>query len=180
MARLRSTSKRGIGTLVLAFNTRGRQLTLNITGTHVFTAGGGRVITDLSIGPAEFRKTDGTTWEATARFTGTTHVEPEDEECPGLKVEESGSLRFTATREKRGAATVWLVHFADSGSTSVRVQNCEDASAVVLPVGGADVGLFLDAVGDITTPLEGGTARLQGSRLFSSGNGTAVGTVTKR
>src|SRR4029077_3960861 len=99
---LKSTSKRGIGTLVIKFPTEGQALTLNLNGTNTIGPQAQQLVANLSIGPATFKKGDGDTWNASGPFSATSRLVPPDKDCPGLTISESGTAEFTAKVEKKG------------------------------------------------------------------------------
>ena len=181
-AMLRSTSNRGIGTLVLKFHTKGG-LTLKVEGTLRLNARGSSPVTSLTVAPATFEKKDEKTWTAQAGYTGRTRLEPPDEDCPDLLITETGSVEWAATREKRGETSVWMVQATGHGNVSARGTGSNECEASeTAAVGGLFVGVFLEAVGTIEIPAEGGTVQLRGSSNLIRGataTGTATGTVKK-
>ncbi len=75
IAQLKSTSKRGIGTLVVGFHTVGKHLKLSIKGTLRQPFGPFTYVANISIGPADFQKVDATAREATGAVNLTIRVE---------------------------------------------------------------------------------------------------------
>jgi hypothetical protein len=180
---LRSTSNRGIGTLVLEFQTKGG-LTLSVEGTLRLNSPGSSPVTSLTVAAATFEKQPDKTYRAQAGYTGRTRLVPPDEDCPDLLITETGTLEWTATVEKRGEdKSVWLVRATGRGNVSATgtgSDGCEASEAQA--VGGLFVGVFLEAVGVIEIPAEGGTVQLRGSSSLIRGataSGTATGSAKK-
>jgi len=177
-----TAQRAGIGTLVLKFKTKGG-LTLKVEGSFRFNAPGSSPVTSLTVGPATFEKKDDKTYVAHPGYTGRTRLEPPDKDCPDLLITETGTLEWTATIEKRGEKTVWVVHTSGRGNVSAKGTGSNDCEASeTQAVGGLFVGLFLEAVGDVETPAEGGTVPLRGGSGLvrnATASGTATGTVKK-
>lgn len=192
-ARLRSMSKRGIGTLVLAFDTTAN-LTLGMQGTLGITTNGpfGSMDGTVTISPAEFHRNSAGRFEATAaaraKLTGM---------LPGCVVSasETATVGLIATIEKRGDTSVWVVHPDDTRSTSdVSFTMCGYAFPGESPGGGAYATTFVSTVADcwtgpceIVIPVEGGNLPLHGTHTIAAGgftvthkaDGTAQATVKK-
>lgn len=180
-AQLKSTSNRGIGTLVLKFHTSGKSLTLSVQGVQELGPTGATLRSNISIGPAKFQKKDDRTWEATAPFSATSVLVPPDEDCPDLKITQSGTLVFSATIETRGDDRFWVVRYGAGGSSKATGSGCdEDVTQSFAVGGGFGAGLFLGNVGDIVIPIDGGTVRLSGAQGTGRSSGTATATVTKK
>jgi len=179
---LKSTSRRGIGTLVIKFHTEGQALTLNLKGTNTIGPQQKQLVTTLSIGPATFKKGDGDTWSATAPFTGTSKLVPPEKDCADLVITETGSMNFTATVETKGNDKFWVVRSNGTGNTSVKASGCETAADYASGLfGGLGSGLFIGAIGDITIPYDGGTVQVSGANAGGGrASGTAVGTIEKK
>jgi hypothetical protein len=180
-AQLKSTSNRGIGTLVLKFHTSGKELTLSVQGTQELGPASATLRSTISIGPAKFSKKDEKTWEATAPFSGTSVLVPPDDDCPNLKITQSGTLVLTARVEKRGEESFWVIGYGSGGSSKAVGSGCDEEVTQALAVGGGfGPGLFLGNVGDIVIPIDGGTVRLSGSQGTGRSSGTATATVAKK
>jgi hypothetical protein len=179
---LKSTSRRGIGTLVIKFHTEGQALTLNLKGTNTIGPQQKQLVTTLSIGPATFKKGDGDTWTATAPFTGTSKLVPPEKDCADLVIAETGSMNFTAMVETKGNDKFWVVHSNGTGNTSVKASGCDTAADYASGLfGGLGSGLFIGAIGDITIPYDGGTVQVSGANAGGGrASGTAVGTIEKK
>ena len=181
MAQLKSTSNRGIGTLVLKFHTTGKELTLSVKGTQEIGPAFKLLRSTISIGPAKFAKKDEKTWAATAPFTGTAVLVPPDKDCPNLTINQSGTLVLTATVEKRGEQQFWVISYGAGGNSKMVGTGCEEDVTQTLAVGGGfGAGLFLGNVGNIVVPIDGGTVQLSGSQGTGRASGTATATVTKK
>jgi hypothetical protein len=179
---LKSTSRRGIGTLVIKFHTEGQALTLKLSGTNTIGPQIQQLVANLSVGPATFKKGDGDVWTASGPFSATSRLVPPDKDCPGLTVTESGTAEFTAKVEKRGEQKFWVVHSELGGNTKVQAGGC-DASADYASglFGGFMTGLFIAAIGDITIPYDGGTVPVSGANAGGGrASGSAVGTIEKK
>lgn len=194
-ATLKSTSKRGIGTLVLDFHTASQALTLTITGTLRSVGTLGTMIEDqVTVGPLEFKKKAGDVWEATGTWSTTIHTVVNaagaTQTCDGS---EKGNVTWDATTEKRGNATIWVVDpnnadFDDGAGTL----NCFTPPQTIrgVTIGGnfktdstgGTGGIFANALGSITVPADGGRLPVGGGTgaagprggFIASGTATAV------
>jgi hypothetical protein len=114
-AQLKSTSKRGIRTLVLTFKTAGPELKLQLNGTIKIVGNPFTYAGTVSIGPAEFRSSDGSTRKASAptdvsiRLTGGLPFNCE------IAFTGAGTTGLSATLEKRGDTSVWVVKSDPTG-----------------------------------------------------------------
>ena len=190
-ATLLSTSKRGIGTLVLDFHTGHDALTLTISGTlkaqQAYPGGIGTVTTSdkITLGPIEFKK-DGDHWLGKGLWMDTVHQEseygPVRQVCDG---NESGPAQFIARMETRGGAKVWVIDVRNSAAASgPGTMDCVVTSPGATqrassPTDGSSAGQFLLLLSDIVIPADGGTVAVQGQSGDWRAQGTAVGT-TKR
>ena len=181
---LESTSKRGIGRLLLEFRTVANKLRVTVNGTVVNLAQDvARFTGRVRIGDAEFRKVDDTTWEGTGALNTTIQAESlvPGSFLPCSTGSESGSVLFTARVEKRGETSVWIVHPDLARSRIVLGDLCGAAPGTA---GGAGYTInFLMQLGDITIPSEGGTVPVHSSRslgpVTATVDATVVGTVAK-
>jgi hypothetical protein len=192
-AKLQSTSKRGIGTLVLDFHTGGG-LTLSITGevhgNSTTIVGTVRVLDTVRIGPLEFKKSFGDFWEGTGTWTAETSSFTTaglgNDTCTGR---DSGKITMMATRETRGDRTVWVIDPLD-GSTEgtgsmecVHSQGDQTLRGVTIPARrtheseGDAAQLFIGNLSPFTIPAEGGTVRVHGSQSAAGGSWTSEGTA---
>ena len=127
-SKLQSTSRRGIGTLVLDFHTGGG-LTLTITGevrgNSTTIVGTVRVLDTVRIGPLEFRKSFGDFWEGTGTWSAETSsftvAAGTSDTCTGA---ESGKITMMATRETRGDRKVWVIEPLDTDAEGTGRQTC--------------------------------------------------------
>jgi hypothetical protein len=185
---LKTVSKRGIGTLVLTFRTADSNLTLNAngavklsTGSFISYAG------NMTVGPIAFKK-DGASYAG----NGPMHMDMRIEGLPfpcELTFVDDGNLALTATLEKRGDDSVWVVRAdpARSGGENMTSNvGCLGQSASNFnPPGGGYGTLFFQAAGDIVIPKAGGTVAAKGSRPIAGSSvftvdGTVTGTVQKK
>jgi hypothetical protein len=181
---LESTSKRGIGRLLLEFRTVANKLRVTVNGTVVnFFQDVARFTGTVRIGEAEFRKVDDTTWEGTGALNTTIQAESliPGSFPPCSTGSETGSVLFTARTEKRGETSVWIVHPDLVRSRILLGDLCGAAPGTA---GGAGYTInFLMQLGDITIPGEGGTVPVHTSRSLGPGtvtvDATVIGTVAK-
>jgi hypothetical protein len=182
--KLESTSKRGIGTLLLEFRTIAKKLLLKVSGTVVNLAPEvARFTATVGIGEAEFRKVDDTTWEGTGALNTTIKAESltPDSYLPCSTGSETGSVLFTARIDKRGDTSVWVVH-PDIGRSRILLGDL--CGAAPGTAGGAGYTInFLLQLGDITIPIDGGTVPVHSSRSLGPStltvDATVVGTVPR-
>jgi len=190
-ATLKSTSKRGIGTLVLDFHTGHDALTLTIKGTlnaqQPYPGGIGSVTTsdNVSFGPIEFKK-DGDHWIGKGTWTDSVHevseYVPVRQVCDG---NESGPAQFLARMETRGNAKVWVIDIRNSAAASgPGTMDCVVSSPgatqrASYPTNGSSAGQFLILLADIVIPADGGSVAVQGQSGDWHAQGTATGTTKK-
>lgn len=197
---LQSTSKRGIGTLVLDFHTGSNALTLTITGelsSNGNAAGFGvvRILDRVTIGPVEFAK-QGTLWVGQGKWSSElssyTAVGGGTNTCTGS---EGGTVEMMATLETRGADTVWVVNPLDASAEGEGTETCTNSlggitlRGVTLPATvtqdstGDSGGIFIGLLQPFTLPKDGGRTSVSGSaggdRGTFTAQGTAVGTTKK-
>jgi hypothetical protein len=185
-ARMRSTSKRGIGTLVLAFHTQGKHLKITVQGRVNIQPGAVpfALVANVTIGPADFRKADSTTDESRAPVKSAIHYEPNFVPNCDVVANETGTMDLTATVEKRGETSVWVIH-SDRNKTSVEVTATACIFSASNSFAGGGYAINLVAVpGDIVVPIDGGTVPIRGTATLGSGvtstvDGTLVATVTR-
>jgi hypothetical protein len=191
---LKSTSKRGIGTLVLDFHT-GNSLTLSINGTlsinSSFLDSTTRVSDTLQVGPIEFKKAafggaPGGDWEGTGTWYGVTSSVVTNslstQTCNGT---ETGTITMLARQETREGKKVWVIDPLDASVEGKGTEDCTNTlggttlRGVTLPgrysneTDGSSGELFIGGLKTIVIPAEGGTVRVTGS-----GVGGDRGTVT--
>lgn len=182
---LKSVSKRGIGTLVVAFHTKGKHLKLSARGTLKTTFSSVfNLQWSVTVSPADFRSSGPGSWEAetTAKLTGRYTNLPIN--CP-IQFTETAKLTLVATRDTRAGQPVWVVKpdHVRSSAHLVGAPCIGGAAASQIPSGGYALKA-LEAVGDIVIPADGGTLVLSGSKTDAGGathtaNLTFIATVTE-
>lgn len=195
---LKSTSKRGIGTLVLDFHTGGA-LILGVNGTattHLSFIG---TTSDQTIrvtfGPLEFKSVPGAgvlmatgEWQSTFRSVTANSISTQT--CEGT---EKGTVEAEARPETRSEKKVYVVSL--SSADGAGTQTCEDTlggttlRGVTLPrvitgeSSGGSADVFLAAIGSFEVPASGGSVQIRGSREFGGPGSPAVsaqGTATAK
>jgi len=176
---LNSVSKRGVGTLVLGFNTGAARLNLTIKGTSRTTISNFYVAGGATIGPVEFTKKDDTTWEGNAPFQGNFDSEPWVGECTHATSTETGSAYLTATIDKSADPNVWVVHLGDRDLSYADVTVTCAGSSTRNPRDhtGATIGMLIQ-MGEIRIPIDGGTVPVHKSRTDPDVMYTVDATVT--
>ena len=178
---LKSTSKRGIGTLVLDFHT-GQPLTITISGTlkleRRFIGTLTQVTDTVAIGPVEFKKTFGDTWEGTGVWQASTSsfvsAAGATQTCTGSQ---RGTITMLATLEDRAGNKVWVVDPLDAMTDGTATSSCQ--GEINIEAGSAEqfLGLFRPFV----FPQEGGTIAIHGaSGNPSLGSAMSDGTATAK
>jgi hypothetical protein len=176
---LKSVSKRGIGTLVVGFNTGAARLKLTIKGTSRMTISNFYVAGGATIGPVEFTKKDDTTWEGNAPFQGTFDSEPWIEGCIHVTATETGSAYLTATIDKSVDPNVWVVHWDRDRSYADATVTCPgDSTRTPRDNTGVGTIAMLIQMGDIRIPIDGGTVPVHKSRTDPDVLYTLEATVT--
>jgi hypothetical protein len=192
-AKLQTTSKRGIGSLVLDFHTGGA-LTLTITGeakSETSRIGNVRILDIVKVGPLEFKQLAGGIWQSTgvwsAQTSSFTTVAGSSDTCTGS---DSGTITLMATVETRQGQTVWVVNPGDSDVQGTGTVTCvsslgdQTLRGVTIPgtrtydSNGDAAELFMGNLDAFTIPAEGGTVRVHGSRGGIGGSFTSDGTAT--
>jgi hypothetical protein len=177
-ATLKSTSKRGIGTLVLDFHTAKQALTLTITGTlkleRRFFGTSTEVDDTVSIGPLEFKKFFDDTWQGTGTWSAQTRsiasVPGSTQTCTGTQ---RGTITMIATYEDRGGKKVWVIDGNDADVAGTATSSCPGTDPE-----GDSAAQFLGVFKPIVIPDEGGTIAIHGAQGDPSlGAATADGTV---
>ena len=185
-AKMRSTSKRGIGTLVIAFHTQGKHLRITIQGTVRTQSPGApfAIVSNTTIGPADFTKRDASSYESKPPVKSQIYYDPNFIPLCEFVASESGTLDLTATVEKRGDSSVWVIR-ADRNGTNVDVTASACIFTASASFAGGGYAINLVAVpGDIVVPIDGGTVPIQGTQTLGAGvtstvQGTLVATVTR-
>ena len=179
-ATLKTTSKRGIGTLVLDFHTAKEGLTLTVTGTlkleRRFIGTSTEVTDNVSVGPVEFKKTFDNFWEGTGTWSAQTRsvatVPGSTQTCTGSQ---RGSITMRATVEERGGKKVWVVEPLDGETSGTATSSCEDNP----DADAADQ--FLGSFQTWVIPEEGKTFAIHAATGNPAlGASTADGTVTAK
>jgi hypothetical protein len=185
-AELKSTSKRGIGTLVLSFHTLGSKLTLEIKGNLTLPVAPLRYVGTFTLGPATFEKRDATTSTSEAPVNVVLHVEGLPFAC-AITFTGRGTTGLVATMEQRGNDAVWVVRGDPLvGSETLSGSSCLGPTpSTSFPPGGGGYGVkVLQAVREIVIARAGGTVPVHGS--LSQGNtvltvdGSATATIIRR
>lgn len=175
-----STSKRGIGTLVIEFRVKPKKLALAMDGTVTFGYGPVTLTAQVHGAKATFEPVGDGTYRASLPASTSYTVTFPGENCNSASgSENSGSIVFNATSaEGPDKKQVWHVTFDPQRST---VHTSESAcgrsfSDVALSgAGGGLVGAVASALGPLTFPSDGGTVHVN-TPIFS---GTFVATVPK-
>ncbi|MDQ1425649.1 MAG: hypothetical protein QOD72_3147 [Acidimicrobiaceae bacterium] len=174
-AKLTSTSKRGIGTLVLTFHTGTKQLTVAISGSELFD---GDIDTKLTYSPVLITKqadgslSGGGTSDAKGTFAG----------CSGIALSETGTVGLTATQATKDDGTPgdWSIVSAMVPTNSNVVISCDGQSLPGVGTFFGGVGYnFVHDLGTITVPAEGGTVQLHKEGAYGPIDGTVIVTVPK-
>jgi hypothetical protein len=175
-ARIRSVSKRGIGTLVLEFKTGGG-LTLTISGSLNGLSqriGTVRITDTVNIGPVVFKKLFDDMWEGTgewtARSTSVTTVIGTTQTCTGTQ---RGTVTWLASTEKRGDKNVWVLNGLDATAEGTGTSSCEGE----IFIDGDIAGIFLGMLDQIVIPREGGRVPVRGSQTVADSSWNASGTA---
>jgi hypothetical protein len=203
-ATLKSTSKRGIGTLLLDFHTGNDSLTLTVTGelssNTISFAGTVRILNRVTVGPIDFKKLGGDLYEGkgpwSAQISSFTAAGLGTLTCEGS---ERGEVEMLARLEKRGAESVWVIDPRESGGEGSGTQTCTNSlggttvRGVTSPttINTASTGdsgsLFVGLLRPFTLPAGGGRTAVSGSGeglagtgVTASASGTAEGRPTKR
>lgn len=189
---LKSTSKRGIGTLVLTFHTGGA-LTLTITGEVTGNSSGigtVRIRDTVKMGPLELKRSFGDYWEATGPWTAETSsvtvAAGATDTCTG---NDSGTVTLMATIETRGGSKVWVIDPLQSAfdggkgsATCVSSLGDQTLRGVTIPgtrtheTNGEAGEIFFGILDAFTIPAEGGTVRVRGARDSWTSGGTVTAT----
>ena len=192
---LKTTSKRGIGTLVLDFHTGAQALTLSLTGT-LQGQQGGFATSDLSysvsIGPIEFKKVAENTWFGMGPWTATVATDlgvgGTSQSCKGT---EAGTASMVAMVQTRGDRKVFVINRSQSAAAGTGTVECVSITPIGTfpsgssPSNGASAGTFMGTLDDIVIPAEGGTIAVAGDRADATGGlmhatGTVVATTAKK
>lgn len=195
-ARLRSTSKRGIGTLVLEFHTATEALVLTLSGTatthQAFLGNTSEQQIRITIGPLEFKKSLLDLWSAKGQWRSTqssvTANSLSTQRCEGS---EQGEIEMDARAETRAGKKVWVIEPQSMSNTDGTGRlNCTNTlggttmRGVTFPgqysvdTGGETPAAFLIALDPIVIPAEGGTIPVGGTYRDDRGITTSQGTAT--
>jgi hypothetical protein len=168
-AKLQSTSKRGIGTLVLDFHTGKQALTLKISGSVTLTRrfiGTVEVTDTVTIGPVVFMKKFDDTWEGAGMWQAQTRsfvsVAGATQTCTGSQ---SGTITMLATYEERAGKKVWVVNPLDGSTDGTANSSCPgevnvEADAADNFLGSFDEWVIPEEGAQITVHGSGGNASL--------------------
>jgi hypothetical protein len=193
--KLQSTSKRGIGTLVLDFHTGGA-LTLTITGearSEASRIGTVKILDIVKVGPLEFKQLAGDIWQATGAWSAETSsfttVAGTSDTCTGS---DAGTITVMATVETRQGKRVWVIDPGDSDVQGKGTVTCvsslgdQTLRGVTIPgkrtydSDGDAADLFMRHLDPFTVPADGGTVRVRGATGGASGSFTSEGTATAK
>jgi len=180
---LTSTSKRGIGKLVIEFDTKSKKLAMSMNGSMTFGSGSITLTAQFRASSAAFKPVGDGTYRASLPATTTYNLTFPGENCSSANGSEGrGTLVFTGTIDQGpDKQPVW--HVKLDGKRSVVHEN-ETACGISfsdLPVAAAGglVGGMASIAGVITFPADGGTVRVNKSLSGFSMNATFVATVPK-
>jgi hypothetical protein len=174
-AKLTSTSKRGIGTLVLTFHTGTKQLTVTITGNELFD---GDIDTKLTYSPVLITKQP----DGSFAGSGTSDAKGTFPGCSGIALSETGTIGLTATQATNADGTPgdWSIVSAMVPTNSNVVVSCDGQSLPGVATFFGGVGYnFVHDLGTITVPAAGGTAQLHKDGSYGPIDATVVVTVPK-
>lgn len=186
-AELKSTSKRGIGTLVLTFRTTGAQLRMEMKGTSRTTLPGAALqyVGSYTMGPIDLLKRDATTYAGTGPMTLFLRVEGLPFPCE-VSFSGNGRIAFLAALEKRSDETVWVIRADELASNeTLTTSSCVGGAFASYSPGEGGWGLmFARMAGNVVVPRAGGAAAVHGSinagGYATTMEGTLTATVTKK
>ena len=194
--KLQSTSKRGIGTLVLDFHTGGA-LTLTITGearSEASRIGTVKILDIVKVGPLEFKQLAGDIWQASGVWSAetssfTTVAGLGSDTCTGS---DAGTITVMATVETRQGKRVWVIDPGDSDVQGKGTVTCvsslgdQTLRGVTIPgkrtydSDGDAADMFMRQLDPFTVPADGGTVRVHGATGGAGGSFTSEGTATAK
>jgi hypothetical protein len=181
---LTSTSKRGIGKLIIKFDTKSKKLALSMNGNLTFGSGPVTLTALFRAASAPFKPVGDGTYRASLPATTTYTLTFPGENCTSATGSEgSGTLVFTGTIDK-GPDNQPLWHVKLDGKRSA-VHTNETAcgkSFANLPLSGTSgglVGAMASISGVITFPADGGTVHVNKSLSGLHMNATFVATVPR-
>ena len=193
-AKLQTTSKRGIGTLVLDFHTGQEALTLTLSGTgtsHLsFLGTTSDQTVQVTLGPVEFKRLVGDMWSGTGTWQSTTHSETvnsiSSNTCDGA---EMGTVEMEAEVQTRAGQRVWVIKRGAISTDGAGSEKCVNSlggttiRGVTLPstitndTDGGSAELFITPLEEIVIPADGGTVAVRGSRTVGGTALSATGTA---
>lgn len=177
LVRLRSTSRRGIGTLVLEFHTGPKNLKVKIEGTLNSSGLGITFVTKVSVPKIVLTKQPDGTYAGSGPATSTTAL------AGVCTVTEKATIKLTATREKvedQALARKWFVKW-DPTTKITSTARCPGGGGSLTQLGAAGyMGLFMTVLGDLKFPENGGgeLPPIRKSKAFGPTKNTIEATVT--
>jgi hypothetical protein len=175
--RMVSTSKQGIGTLVIQFHTGPKNLKVTINGKVTSSGAGIKFVTKVSMPKLILTKQPDGTYKGTGAATATVTV---GGICP-TPFTEKGTIDLSATRppvEDQSLPQKWKVKVLKTGKTTTSGLCMGFSIAPVTQVGGGYTSLFLAVLGDFEFDENGGTKQITRSQPFGPTKNTIDATVT--
>ena len=179
-----STSKRGIGKLVIEFDTKSKKLALSMNGSMTFGSGSITLTAQFRASSAAFKPVGDGTYRASLPATTSYILTFPGENCSSANgTEGRGTLVFTGTIDQGpDKKPVW--HVKLDGKRSVVHTNetaCGKSFSDVLLSGtsGGLVGAMASIAGVITLPVDGGTVHVNKNLSGLHMSATFVATVPK-
>ena len=181
---LTSTSKRGIGKLVIEFDTKSKKLAMSMNGSLNFGIGPITMTAQFRASSATFKQVGNGTYRASLPATTAYNLTFPGENCTSANGSEGrGTLVFTGTiDEGPGKKPVWHIELDGKRSVVHTNETACGRSFSDLPLSGAAgglVGAMASIAGVITLPADGGTVRVNKNLSGLSMNATFVATVPK-
>jgi hypothetical protein len=177
LVKLVSTSRRGIGTLVLQFHTGPRNLKVTINGKVTSSGGGIKFVTNVSMPSLVLTKQPDGTYKGTGAATASVTV---GGICP-RPFTEKGTIDMSATRppvEDQSLPQTWKIKVLKTGKTTTSGACMGFAIPPVTQAGGGYTSLFLAVLGDFEFDEKGGTKTITRSQSFGPMQSTVEATVT--
>ena len=175
--RLESTSKQGIGILVLAFHTGAKKLKVTIDGKLTSSGYGVKFVTTVSVPKVVLSKLDDGTYLGSGPLTAKVSI-------AGLcstPITETGTIKLQATRqvvEDQSLPRSWKVTWDESGKVTTSGKCLGRDIGSLMQVGPAGyTGMFMTVLGDLEFNEDGGTKQVKRSMAFGSSQNTIDATV---
>ena len=179
LVKLTSTSRQGIGTLVLLFHTGGQKLKVSIVGTMTTAGFGVSYDTKLTVKNLQLERLPDGSYAGTAPATAEIRLKIAD--CPRPYVQ-TGTLRLTATREKVEDPSLparWLVkwdpatQFSGTGACLGVPLDSFTGTGETGPVAG-----FMTVLGDLVFAAAGDQEHILRSKAIGPSTNKLDATVT--